>query len=338
MVCVQDEVFHIGGRGEHNTGLPEEERQAICRSIADNLVLPLHSKGYQILLFGDVVADDHRLHEVEEAFRQCLPPDTIMEIRVKRCLSGLNQIGSVITCLDSLYHFLRMRKKTSAVLGAYIVRTDVELLRNDLSGWPTDKLCFPWNTSYDGLQNPVNDVLFYIPQFLFNDVRTALASPDASVSRKYQNLHWLGDVVALREHIWLQYNFFHPANTERMTNPLYRIRGRETGIDSTGKFVQYDLDQQEETEAKIAAGELSPSVRREVWSSRVRHIALLEAAEGRDLEVHAFVNRWSHLYPDDAVKWFQPDIKILRSLVMVEDIQRMTDSRVRLVTKRKTSY
>ena len=133
------------------------------------------------------------------------------------------------------------------------------------------------------------DVLFYIPQFLFDHVRTALASPDASVSRKHQNLHWLGDVPVLREHIWLQYNFFHPANTERRTNPLYRIRGRETGTDSTGKFVQYDLEQQGETEAKIAVDTLSPSELQEVWSSRVRHIAQLEAAEGRDLEVHIFL-------------------------------------------------
>eukprot|EP00973_Karenia_brevis_P000077 9844-Karenia_brevis.AAC.1 len=92
VVCVRGEAFRTGGRGAHNTGLPEEEWQAILRSIAENLVLPLHSKGYQVLLFGDVSADEHRLHEVEEAFRQCLPPDTIMEIRVKRWLSGLNQI------------------------------------------------------------------------------------------------------------------------------------------------------------------------------------------------------------------------------------------------------
>ena len=74
VVCIRGEAFRIGGRGAHNTGLPEEEWQAILRSIADNIVLPLHSKGYQVLLFGDVVADEHRLHEVEEAFRQCLPP------------------------------------------------------------------------------------------------------------------------------------------------------------------------------------------------------------------------------------------------------------------------
>ena len=65
VVCVRGEAFRIGGRRAHNTGLPEEQWQAILCSIADNLVLPLHSKGYQVLLFGDVVADEHRWHEVE---------------------------------------------------------------------------------------------------------------------------------------------------------------------------------------------------------------------------------------------------------------------------------
>ena len=87
-----------------------------------------------------------------------------MEIRLKKWFSGLNQFSSVISCLDMLYHFLRMRKKTRVVEGAYIVRTDVELLRDDLSKWPTDKLCFLWRTAYKGLKTPVNDVEFFIPQ------------------------------------------------------------------------------------------------------------------------------------------------------------------------------
>ena len=167
----------------------------------------------------------------------------------------------------------------------------------------------------------MNDVLFYIPQFLFNEVRTALASPHAFVS--LDNLHWLGEVEGLKEHVWLQYNIFHPANTARSTKPLYLLRGRETGYVSTGKFIQYNLEQQGETEAKIAVGEMSDSERQQVWSDRVRTIAQLEAAEGRDLEVHIFVNQWSELYPDEAVKWYQPVRRILKSLEMVEDIQRV---------------
>ena len=74
------------------------------------------------------MSDEYRLHEVEQAFRRSLPNDTVMEICLKKWLSGLNQIRSVISCLDMLYHFLRMRKKTLAVQGAYIVCTDIELL------------------------------------------------------------------------------------------------------------------------------------------------------------------------------------------------------------------
>ena len=116
---------------------------------------------------------------------------------------------------------------------------------------------------------------------------------------------------------------FHPANTARSTNPVYVVRGRETGYVSTGKFVQYKLEQQGETEAKIAVDEMSDTARQQVWSDRVRRIASLEAAEGRDLEVHSFVNQWSELYPDEAVKWYQPVRRILKSLEMVEDIQRV---------------
>ena len=141
----------------------------------------------------------------------------------------------------------------------------------------------------------MNDVLFYIPQFLFNEVRTALASPHAFVS--LDNLHWLGEVEGLKEHVWLQYHIFHPANTARSTNPVYASPGRETGYVSTGKFIQYNLEQQGETEAKIAVGEMSDSERQQVWSDGVCRIVQLEAAEGRVLEVHLFVNQMERIVP-----------------------------------------
>ena len=102
----------------------------------------------------------------------------------------------------------------------------------------------------------------------------------------------------LKEHVWLQYHMFHPANTARSTNPVYVVRGRETGYVSPGKFAQYDLEQQGETEAEIAVDEMSESEWQQVWSDRVRRIASLEAAEGRDLQVNSFVNKWSELYAD----------------------------------------
>ena len=101
--------------------MPTEEFEEILHSIGKNLVLPLTRKGYKVLFLCDIMSDEYRLHEVEQAFRRSLPNDTVMEICLNRWLSGLNQISSVISCLDMLYHFFRMRKKT-------LVRTDIELL------------------------------------------------------------------------------------------------------------------------------------------------------------------------------------------------------------------
>ena len=84
VVCVRGEAFRIGGRGEQDPGLPTEEFEEILHSIGKNLVLPLTRKGYKVLLFGDIMSDEYRLHEVEQAFRRSLPNDTVMEICLKK--------------------------------------------------------------------------------------------------------------------------------------------------------------------------------------------------------------------------------------------------------------
>ena len=156
VVCVRGQAFRIGGRGEHYTGLPAAEFEEILESIVQNVVLPRIRQGYKVLIVGDIVSDEYHEQEVEQAFRRVLPNDTVIEIRLKKWFSGLNQFGSVSSCLGMLPHFLRMREKTRVVEGGYIVRTDVELLRDDLSKWPTDKLCFLWRTAYKGLKTPVS--------------------------------------------------------------------------------------------------------------------------------------------------------------------------------------
>ena len=110
-------------------------------------------------------------------------------------------------------HFIRMRALTDKVIGMYVVRTDTELLEDDLSEWPKDKLCFPWRTTCGKDQTPVNDVLFYIPRSAFNDLRVALSD--------MRDLHWLGSVPCLQNRIWLQYELKHPSNTEWKNNPIY---------------------------------------------------------------------------------------------------------------------
>ena len=211
------------------------------------------------------------------------------------------------------------------VRGAFILRADVELLQSDLSEWPTNKLCAPWKLPSALKQNVVNDALLYIPHSLFDDVRVA------SAARINQNdLQWLGDVFP--EDIWFQYNFYHPLDTALRTNPLYRIRTHQAGSDSLGKFVQYGLEHHASCAVRVG----SQSEREKVWSERVHHIARLEAAKGRDLHLEEFLNQWSRLYPEEAVKWFMPGRahgSLLQALVRVEDVQKVTNSSVRILER-----
>ena len=107
-----------------------------------------------------------------------------------------------------------MRALTHKVIGMYVVRTDTELLEDDLSEWPKDKLCFPWRTTCGKYQTPVNDVLFYIPRSAFNDLRDALDEAKSYARSDMRDLHWLGIVPCLKECIWLQYELRHPSNTQ----------------------------------------------------------------------------------------------------------------------------
>ena len=108
-----------------------------------------------------------------------------------------------------------------------------------LSLWPRDRLCFLWNTFCQKLgPNCVNDVIVYVPSTLFHCFREALSQ----VKEEHMptgHLHWLSLCPALTDHVWLEFNFTHPANTSKTANPRYRITGRpmdRTPVE-TGKFL-----------------------------------------------------------------------------------------------------
>ena len=67
---------------------------------------------------------------------------------------------------DMAMHFIRMRALTHKVIGMYVVRTDTELLEDDLSEWPKDKLCFLRRTTCDPHILPVNDMQAELPKKL----------------------------------------------------------------------------------------------------------------------------------------------------------------------------
>ena len=332
LMCVRGEAFRAGRRTEHRTDLDTSVLRSIIEALLRNLIRPLDMEDYAVLVLGDIWSDEQRKAEVQPLFREALPPNIPLELRVKEWSSGLNQVSSVISSLDHVFYGLELRKKSSEVLGAYIVRLDVELLNKDLVGWPKDKLCFLWKTTWASLTNPVNDILFYIPQPLFRPVRAALNEPPIHVVPNLENLHWLGSVPGLEEHVWFQYNFFHPSNTERRANPMYVMRSRPEGNAQPGKFVQCAIKNLGEIEAKARVDAMSQSERVRIWNERVWTCARHHGPDGTPLEVESFVNNWSAIWPNEAIDWYQPVKKRLQSLVSVPGVERVSNNSVKLVT------
>jgi hypothetical protein len=187
VVFLRGEAFRVGGNKEHRPEEPTETLEENVISINTFLVAPLQEQGYSVLVFADIMGDAARLNEVRNILERVFGA-SFREARVKMWLSGPNQISSVISSIDMLFHMLQTRGKEHSVLGAYVLRVDTRLLQQGTSDWPLDKLCFPWKTRWMELPRSVNDVLFYIPSALFDKFRDALTRPGA-----LDNLHWLGD-------------------------------------------------------------------------------------------------------------------------------------------------
>ena len=75
------------------------------------------------------------------------------------------------------------------------------------------------------------------------------------------------------------------------------------GSNSLGKFVQHRLDK-EKPGPDI---DMTDEKKRETWSARVRLIAQHGHRNGRDLNWQEFINYWSRIWPNQAVKWFMPN-------------------------------
>ena len=94
----------------------------------------------------------------------------------------------------------------SGCIGVYFFRIDVELKTKGMDLWPKDRICFLWKTAALGSQTTVNDIGF----------RDTLAR-----CWDRQNLHWVSDVPEVTSVLWLEYDFNHPSDTQKSSNPRY---------------------------------------------------------------------------------------------------------------------
>ena len=249
-----------------------------------------------------------------------------LQARIKQWLSGHDQLGSVISSWDHMCHCLRMRRKSP--VGVYMVRVDIELLELGLAEWPGDQLCFLWKTKWDESSASVNDVLFYVPRGLFREFRSALSEPPTWGKRwenNTKNIHWISENESVKAHVWLEYDFNHPSNTAKEQNPRYVMTCREPAGEpaNVGKFKQHELEKyQVDSTFKWQADELSPTGRFGIWVWRVKTILNGQYAKDKPLRVHDFATLWTALWPNDAIAWFKPDDKLLKSMERCEEVIR----------------
>ena len=80
--------------------------------------------------------------------------------------------------------------------------------------------------------------------------------------------------------MWIEYDIFHPSNTERSQNPRYAMTSRGLGDNvATCKFAQFELEQQVNSRFKSYAESLSPHERRRIWCDRVKAIVVREMSK-----------------------------------------------------------
>ena len=317
------EATRLGGCKRHDTVTETDTFAQSLHSFAKYLAEPLELDGFKVLVFADLMGNAACLDDVEAKLR--LSFGTMhLEARVSQHLRGKDQLQSVISSWDTLCHMLRLRRKVNTIEGVYFVRVDVELLQSGLSYWPREKLCFLWRTKWAHYSQSVNDILFYVPRDLFESFRKALETPPTDCDANGENLHWLSEHSNLRDHVWLEYNFNHPSNTEMEQNPRYVMTSRPLSHRSNpGKFLQYELEQQVDSVHKLTAESLSPQMRLREWCTRVKIILDEQHAEDKHLFVSHFATLWTDHWPNDAIAWYKPLPKLLQSMEQCGEVVRL---------------
>ena len=93
-----------------------------------------------------------------------------------------------------------------------------------------------------------------------------------------------------------------------------------------GKFHQYWLEEVEVSEAKTEAALLSPALKHAIWCRRVKELLddYIQKTWAQGMEISMFLTLWSRRYPHDAVAWYQPAEKMMRSMEVCGEVTRDT--------------
>ena len=206
----------------------------------------------------------------------------------------------------------------------YVLRADVELLQKCPHEWSKEKLGFFWYTKFGDSKmfgNPwmcVNDTLFYCPSSLMVDFRTALSHAHLKAYTD-ENLHWLSHHGRLKEHVQVCFAFNHPANTQKETNPFYKMTCRQEGRCNPGKFAQFALSQPSYNSLKKRQiTGMTPDQKRQSFKQKVHE--LLDAHG--EFALKEFATLFSRRFPDEAIEWYLGKYhRIGKKLMEIADVR-----------------
>lgn len=308
IVFVRGEANRHGGNREHSKMSDFGNFETNMESIQRFVVQPIIDLGeYKVFVMGDIMTVDGGEAEVSRVMAQTFGR-CFIDVRPQKHLFGMDQVGSLMSSWDWLWHCCNQRAFLATVKGVFFVRADVELLAPGFHNWPHDHLCFLWWTWVrQRKEQGVNDVVFYVPSDLFELFRTALsqARTRGATSMHWQDLHWLGSEPAWKEYVWIEYKFNHPSNTEKNANPRYRITGRPTNSSlESGKFDEYDLRAKPDYwDLKDQWVQYNDHKKQELWNESVTK--LLSESNGQ-IDIHDFKSLWYKAFDDVDLDWIMP--------------------------------
>ena len=277
-----------------------------------HVVQPLEAQGFQVVVCGDlstvVEVEDELL--VEASFRTVFGR-RVAHIGVQAVMLDDREFASVTSAWNTMCHQLRIRKQTEFIVGAYIVRADVELKQPGMAEWPKDRYGFLWHTWCSRYGKGVNDILFYVPQRMFGYFRQNLMQTQDRW--KHNVLHGLAQNEDVTNALSIEFDFTHPSDTTRSGNPIHRITGRGEGFVGTGKFHEHHLLRRQDTFEIKPLDQASDADRLEAFTVCCHAVMRTwfsecgaEWKKKKGMPVYEWKNWWYQVWPDHLLTDYLP--------------------------------